>query len=51
MIIDDDKTTDFKDFFRRCDMIITSRTDVRDLADDDVEPTLGTLINRYKSLK
>ena len=31
--------------------VLTSRINVRDLADDDDEPTLGTLINCYKSLK
>ena len=33
--------------------VLTSQIDVRDLADDDDddEPTLGTLINCYKSLK
>ena len=36
-----------------CDVILTSRNDVRGFAgdDDDDEPTLRTLKNRYKSLK
>ena len=33
------------------DVILTSRKDVRGFAGDDDEPMLGTLKNRYKSLK
>ena len=33
------------------DVILTSQNDVRGFADDDDEPTLGTLITRYESLK
>ena len=35
VIIDDEKTTHFNDFFRCRDVIITSRIDVREMLDHD----------------
>ena len=35
MIIDDGKTTNFNDSFPRHDVMITSRTDVREMVDHD----------------
>ena len=48
MIIDDEKTTHFNDFFRRHDMIITSRTNVRGSPSDDEDDEMS--IFRYAHL-
>ena len=49
MIIDDEKTTHFNDFFRRHDMIITSRTNVREMVDHDLDHDLSTFMFKRRN--